>query len=65
MTGRDLNAWLATGDGREPTPAPPPAAAPRAPQSRAPQARPDDAARARGFLRRVVARQQGEGRPCA
>lgn len=65
MTGRDLSVWLATGDGREPTPAPPPAAAPRAPQARAPQARPDDAAWAIGFLRRVVARQQDGGRPCA
>ncbi|WP_167544757.1 hypothetical protein [Brevundimonas vesicularis] len=57
MTGRDLNAWLATGDGKEPVARPtPPAVAPTAHLS--------DQTFADAFLCYVRARNRGN-RPCA
>lgn len=53
MTGRDLNAWLGTGDGREPAPKPLPSA-PRL----------DDQAWALAFMGLIRARSGGR-RPCA
>ena len=53
MTGRDLNAWLGTGDGREPAPKAPPSAP-----------RPDDQAWALAFMGLIRARNGGD-RPCA
>lgn len=57
MTGRDLNAWLATGDGKEPVTRP-------APPAVAPTAQLSDQTFADAFLCYVRARNRGN-RPCA
>lgn len=57
MTGRDLNAWLATGDGKEPV-------AKAAPSAVAPTPHPSDQQFTAGFLHYVRARNRGN-RPCA
>ncbi|WP_313010694.1 hypothetical protein [Brevundimonas sp.] len=57
MTGRDLNAWLATGDGKEPV-------AKAAPPAAAPTVRPSDQHFTDVFLYYVRARNRGN-RPCA
>jgi hypothetical protein len=57
MTVRNLTAWLATGDGKEPVARPTPPAA-------APTLRPSDRQFTAGFLHYVRARNRGN-RPCA
>lgn len=56
MTGRDLNAWLTTGDGKEPAAKPSPAVSPTP--------RPSDRHFTDAFLYYVRARNRGN-RPCA
>lgn len=57
MTGRNLTAWLATGDGKEPV-------AKAAPPAATPTPRQSDRQFTAGFLYYVRARNRGT-RPCA
>ena len=57
MTVRNLTAWLATGDGKEPV-------AKAAPPAAVPTLRPSDRQFTAGFLHYVRARNRGN-RPCA